>query len=104
MRTEGWASGLGSKYHYIREGRSLCRRWLWIASNDLLDDDTGTTNKGDCKTCARLMERERNPKMCEYTPCGEKATVVESSEGRLFNVCVPHRRLMNKQKRMNNNV
>lgn len=48
--------------------------------------------------------RESEPKDCEYTSCGEKATVVEASGGRLFNVCAPHRRLMRKQKKADNNL
>ena len=42
-------------------------------------------------------------KMCEWSMCSEKATVVESCKGMLYNVCVPHRRIINKQKKADNN-
>ncbi len=56
---EGWISGLGEKYHYIREGRSLCRRWAYLGLNAHLQADTGKPNSGDCKTCAKLVAKER---------------------------------------------
>lgn len=42
-------------------------------------------------------------KMCEWHMCTEKATVVAVSKGQLFNVCVGHRRIINKQNRADNN-
>lgn len=44
-------------------------------------------------------------KMCEWVSCNEKARHLESSgDGRLVYVCTPHRRLLTKQKKVNNNV
>lgn len=56
-----------------------------------------------------LAEAERynvkHKKKCEWVPCDQPAKWTESSgDGRLVQVCTPHRRLLNKQKRLNNNV
>ncbi len=43
-------------------------------------------------------------KMCDYKMCSQKAKWVESYKGELFNLCTAHRRLINKQKKADNNI
>lgn len=42
--------------------------------------------------------------MCEWHMCTEKAKVVETYKGQLYQVCVEHRRVINKQKKADNNI
>lgn len=46
----------------------------------------------------------KTPKMCEWHMCTEKATTTESYGGRLYNLCEEHKRLINKQKKADNNI
>ncbi len=40
-------------------------------------------------------------KQCEWVPCKEQAKYTEASgDGRLVSVCLAHRRLLNKQKKL----
>ncbi len=49
----GWAQPINSKkFHYFREGRSLCGKWLYLSS--ALDDDTEKTDSpDDCRECLK---------------------------------------------------
>ena len=46
---------------------------------------------------------ENQHKVCEWHMCMEKATTTESSQGRLFNVCQKHKKLIKQQKKVDNN-
>lgn len=55
--TEGWGYPLnGRKFHYFRNGRSLCLGWFFVGR--LQPDDTGKGTKDDCARCARLRQTE----------------------------------------------
>jgi len=46
----------------------------------------------------------RERKKCEWIPCGEKGKHLEfNGRGGLIYVCTPHRRLLKKQKEVDNN-
>lgn len=48
---------------------------------------------------------EEKPPMCEWTPCDREGKHLESDgRGRLFHLCTPHRRLLRKQKKLDNNI
>ena len=52
---QGWTWVLGSrKWHYIRNGRSLCYRW--DVPGDVLEDNLHNS-PDNCKTCRRARER-----------------------------------------------
>ena len=54
---EGWAWPIQArKPHYFREGRALCRRWLWLGGPDTLDPDTGP-GPDDCVGCRKVLDR-----------------------------------------------
>ena len=42
-------------------------------------------------------------KICESHMCMEKATATESYQGKLFNVCQKHKKLIKQQKKVDNN-
>lgn len=42
--------------------------------------------------------------MCEWKMCTEKAKWVESYKGLLYHLCTLHRRTINKQKKLDNNI
>ena len=53
--SEGWAfPALARKFHYFKEGRSLCGKWFFLG--DLITD-TGTDSMRDCKPCQRKVKR-----------------------------------------------
>ena len=57
--SEGWARPLNSrKYHYFKEGRSLCGNWLFL-SKDLSPDDPANDSKDDCKACMKKIQKIR---------------------------------------------
>ena len=59
MTTEGWgASVLMSKYHYFRNGMSLCRKWGFF-DGPLDQDDLGIQTSDDCKKCSEMRAKER---------------------------------------------
>lgn len=42
---------------------------------------------------------------CEWTPCENEGKVSESDgHGSLFVLCLPHRRILRKQKKLDNNL
>lgn len=54
--TQGWAQPLNArKYHYFRDGVSLCRRWMFLG-NDL--DDTSDNHSDNCAACRRDKIKE----------------------------------------------
>jgi len=58
MATEGWNWIFNArKWHYFRDGRSLCGRWMTLTMpNDL---ETGNLNSPDnCKACVRKRKKE----------------------------------------------
>jgi hypothetical protein len=50
-----------------------------------------------------LVDDCEKQQSCEWHMCSEKATVAAVSDGRLFQVCVTHRRAINRQNKANNN-
>lgn len=58
---EGWAPGsFGSqKWHYYRDGRSLCGRYGWIGA---LNFEQGNDQSPDnCAACRKKREKEEGP-------------------------------------------
>jgi len=57
MKKEGWTWLINSKkWHYFREGRSLCRQFLLLSSNDL---ETGNNDSADnCAACKKKIKAE----------------------------------------------
>ena len=55
--TEGWAWVLNSpKWHYIRDHRSICGRWLMLGNPEM---EQGNNESADnCKSCRRKLEQE----------------------------------------------
>ena len=51
-----------------------------------------------------MEKKENKVKICEWHMCMEKATKLETYKGLLHSLCVEHRRLINKQKKADNNV
>ena len=50
---EGWGFPTGSrKAHYFVDGRSLCRKWMYLGG---LMPSEKTTVPSDCVTCARRL-------------------------------------------------
>ena len=54
MRTkpEGWSWLFNArKWHYFRDGRALCRRWMILGVGDF-----GTPTEGEkCRSCQRAL-------------------------------------------------
>ena len=42
--------------------------------------------------------------MCEWKTCTNKATVVEAYQGKLYNLCSGHKKIVKKQKKVDNNI
>lgn len=63
VQTEGWYGPPNSRrFHYFREGRSLCGKWLVFADmSDLWDCALGPAN-GDCSACKKALEKQAAPK------------------------------------------
>lgn len=61
---EGWKWLANSpKWHYFREGRSLCCRWGTFAKDGF---EQGKDNSPDnCPTCLKKL-REENPTLCPF--------------------------------------
>ncbi len=58
---EGWFFPENSKRaHYIRDGRSLCRKWGCFSYNAL--SGKPYIDAYTCKECLRLRQREAQPK------------------------------------------
>ena len=59
MAKEGWGWLHNStKWHYFREGRSLCGKWMMLGSGD--DLETGNYNSPDnCKGCKNKLAKEK---------------------------------------------
>lgn len=58
-QAEGWTFLYNSrKWHYFRNSRSLCGRWMYLGPDkDLqLGNDTSPDN---CPTCCKKLEKER---------------------------------------------
>jgi len=57
--SEGWAQPLNSKkFHFFREGRSLCGKWAFL-SEDLDDDNEEVDSPDDCRECLRRRKAIR---------------------------------------------
>ena len=60
---EGWNWLLNSgKYHYFRNGQSLCGRW-GILSNGGIDENHPDDDYENCKTCMKILKREKHKKL-----------------------------------------
>lgn len=57
--TEGWTWIIGSpKWHYVRNFRSLCGRWLLLVMPEDIEQGNDTS-KDNCMGCRRKLEKER---------------------------------------------
>lgn len=57
-KREGWTWLMNSpKWHYFREGRSLCGKWMILSHGGLQDD--GGDGPDACSTCRRKRLREK---------------------------------------------
>ena len=58
---EGWTYLVNSpKWHYFRDGRSLCRKFLLLGRPELECD--GPESADDCKKCRQLRNKEQDKK------------------------------------------
>lgn len=63
--SEGWAAPLRArKWHYFVEGRSLCRKWLYLGNCE--SDDKASRSDVDCVVCVKKLDRRQ----AEETPEG----------------------------------
>ena len=59
---EGWNwLWNAKKYHYFRNGQSLCGRW-GILSDSGIDENHPDDSSENCKTCMKILQRERKRK------------------------------------------
>ena len=63
-REEGWGRPIASrKFHYFRQSRSLCRKWMFTG----FDPDTADQvlsekpQRDDCLACWRMRKAEQEP-------------------------------------------
>lgn len=55
--TEGWKWLMNApKAHYFRDGRALCRRWMYLGSE--FDTDIAAS-PDDCKICTAKLAKEK---------------------------------------------
>lgn len=56
-RPEGWKPLINShKWHYFRDGRSLCRKWMTLGDGEL--DPRTIKSPDNCAACYRIREKE----------------------------------------------
>jgi len=56
-RPEGWKPLMNSrKWHYFRNGRSLCRKWMCLGDGEL--DPRTIKSPDNCSECYRIREKE----------------------------------------------
>lgn len=62
MGKEGWTWIIGSpKWHYMRDGYSLCRKWFLLRTGDL--EQGNDTSSDNCKACMKkLLKEKKNEK------------------------------------------
>lgn len=65
--SEGWADVGGRKWHYLRDGRSLCGKWMTggvFGSAKIYDADQGPLadkpSATDCAACWRKRKAEED--------------------------------------------
>ena len=55
---EGWTwLSDSSKWHFFRGGMSLCRKWGWPGTADMISDSEIFENN-KCKACARIRAKD----------------------------------------------
>lgn len=55
----GWVFAANfTKAHYIKDGMSLCKRWMFLGKI-YEDEQSDKQLKDDCKSCWRLLEKEQ---------------------------------------------
>lgn len=53
---EGWKWLTNStKWHYFRDGRSLCRRWMTFGT---IFEQGNNNSPDNCKACIKALEKE----------------------------------------------
>lgn len=58
MKTEGWKYLIGTpKWHYFRNGRSLCGGWICF-TNSGFDEDEKLNSSSNCKRCTAIRRKE----------------------------------------------
>jgi len=56
---EGWTWIVGTpKWHYIREGMSLCNKWMMFQKPTEGFETGNHDSKDNCKMCARIIKKE----------------------------------------------
>lgn len=66
MTEEGWTWLANSpKWHYFRDGRSLCRRWMLFGSGHDYATEENLTSPDNCKACAGERAKEINKQALE---------------------------------------
>jgi len=58
-KEEGWTYLLNDrsgKWHYFREGKSLCRKWMCFGHDFEVGNDNSLDN---CKACMKALEKEK---------------------------------------------
>lgn len=56
---EGWVSLMNSrKYHYARDGETLCGRYMYLGNSFEEDGQMNTPKKDDCLTCWKKRKAE----------------------------------------------
>jgi hypothetical protein len=57
---EGWWKGFNTtKFHYMIDGYSLCKRWMTFGS-DYDPDTEGPMRKDDCKSCYNKLQKRKS--------------------------------------------
>lgn len=57
---EGWVCLANSnKYHYIRDSRSLCGKWMYLGNIFYADE---FESPDDCKSCRNKLKKEKEAK------------------------------------------
>lgn len=55
---EGWRCLVGAtKWHYIRNGRSMCGNWMYLGPQDLQAGNDGSPD--NCRACVKRLASEQ---------------------------------------------
>jgi len=61
MNKEGWTWFVNSiKWHYLRDGRSLCKKWLNVGNPQLEQGNDDSID--NCAACCKRIEKEKHKK------------------------------------------
>jgi hypothetical protein len=58
---EGWTYLINAaKWHYFRDSRSLCGKWMYLGTSDLVKGHDASPQ--NCRTCMNKLAKERAKK------------------------------------------